>query len=463
MLLPLKLSSKFICVWVICIFSFWLCISTVNAEETSNKEPSDQKLITEEKKPFAVVDSFHGDVEEKAEKGIELPLHGPTVYWENGLHIDGRYKNLLFSVGGSFMIDSGNVGADDQIQKAFPDFDGNNTEFRQARIIMSALVVSAIEARLSIDFANVTSIKDNWIRFTSVPILNRFRFGYMKEPFSLEEATSSRYTTFMERAMPVQALSPGRNFGIRYDRAVPDKRITWAAGVFSHAGSYSNIGDTKDHISGADGYSISFRISGLPVYADAGKRLLHLGLSYHHRWDSEEMQISAYPESRIMDDRLVDTGKVKNKEGDIINLEFAYVNGPLSLQGEYIHALVSGINDLQFSGFYLYGSYFLTGEHRKYSTGSGTFTGVDIKNDFHPRKDKWGAFELGLRYSYIDLNDRFIKGGKERNITLGLNWYLYPKIRCMLNYIHANVRDRLSPAIKNGNSDIFMVRLQFSL
>lgn len=326
------------------------------------------------------------------------------------------------------------------------------------------IVKKLLEARLDFDFAHATSIKDNWIRFTPVPVLDRFRFGYMKEPFSLEQAASSRFITFMERALPVQALSPGRNFGIRYDRAIPDKRISWAAGIFLNTGSYSNIRDTKDQIDSRNGYSVSFRITGLPVYSDEGKKLLHLGLSYEHRWGADGIQINAYPESRLTDDTtLVDTGLFSMEGGDLINPEFGYVNGPFSVQGEYIYALVDADDDLHFWGLYLYCSYILTGEHRKYSTGSGTFSGVDIKNEFHPRKGKWGAFELGLRYSYIDLNDKFIKGGKERNITIGLNWYFYPKIRCMFNYVHANVRDRLSPLIKNGNSNIFMVRLQFSL
>jgi phosphate-selective porin OprO/OprP len=452
--------------WVTSIFIFplYLCISTAHAEETTTQETSAKKSVAEEAKPFAVVDSFYGDVDAVDEKKLRIPLIGTSLYWDNGLHIDGHYKKLLFSIGGSFMLDIGTIDSDDEIQRAFPDLDGHRTEFRQARVNVSMIVKKLLEARFDIDFANVQSIKDNWIRFTPIPVLDRFRFGYMKEPFSLEEATSSRFTTFMERALPVQAFSPGRNFGIRYDRAIPDERISWAAGVFLNTGSYSNIGDTKDQIDSRNGYSVSLRITGLPVYSDEGKRLLHLGLSYEHRWGADAIQINAYPESRLTDDiTLVDTGLFSMEGGDLINPEFAYVNGPLSVQGEYIYALVDADDDLHFWGLYLYGSYILTGEHRKYSTGSGTFSGVDIKNEFHPRKGKWGAFELGLRYSYIDLNDKFIKGGKERNITIGLNWYLYPKIRCMFNYVHANVRDRLSPLIKNGNSNIFMVRLQFSL
>jgi phosphate-selective porin OprO/OprP len=459
------------CLWVACIFIFplFLCICTAHAEETttkesSTKEPIAKEPITEEQTPFAVVDSFYDDVEEVEEKKLRIPLIGTSVYWEKGLHIDGYYKNILFSVGGSFMLDSGTIDSDEQMQRAFPELDGHRTEFREARINVSAIVKKLLEARIDIDFANIQSIKDNWIRFTPVPILDRFRFGYVKEPFSLEQATSSRFITFMERALPVQALTPGRNFGIRYDRAIPDKKISWAAGVFINTGTYSSIGDTIDQISGANGYSLSFRITGLPVYSDKGKRLLHLGISYDHRWGSDEIQLNAYPESRLTDDiALVDTGKFSYEGGDFINPEFAFVSGPLSVQGEYLYALLDADDDLRFWGFYLYGSYILTGEHRKYSTGSGTFAGVDIKNEFHPRKGKWGAFELGLRYSYLDLNDKFIKGGKERNITIGLNWYLYPEIRCMLNYVHANVRDRLSPLVENGNSNIFMVRLQFSL
>ena len=85
------------------------------------------------------------------------------------------------------------------------------------------------------------------------------------------------------------------------------------------------------------------------------------------------------------------------------------------------------------------------------------------RNPFNPVKGKWGALELAARFSHIDLNDEMISGGKEDNITLGMNWYLYQKIRLMFNYIHARVYDREKPAVDEGDADIYAVRFQFSI
>ena len=70
---------------------------------------------------------------------------------------------------------------------------------------------------------------------------------------------------------------------------------------------------------------------------------------------------------------------------------------------------------------------------------------------------------MGLRHSFIDLNDEGIKGGKERNITLGINWYLNPNMRMMFNYIRAKVEDRSnSRVVDDGTVNIFQARFQIS-
>ena len=84
------------------------------------------------------------------------------------------------------------------------------------------------------------------------------------------------------------------------------------------------------------------------------------------------------------------------------------------------------------------------------------------KHNFHPLRREWGAWELGLRYSYIDLNDEDIRGGEERNLTLGLNWYLNTKVRLMFNYIRAEVDDRADPAVDDGTVDILQARFQIA-
>ena len=108
----------------------------------------------------------------------------------------------------------------------------------------------------------------------------------------------------------------------------------------------------------------------------------------------------------------------------------------------------------------MYVSYFLTGENREYDTSRGIFTGARPKKYFRFREEGWGALEIALRHSYLDLNDKNITGGKERNVTLGLNWYFTSKTRIMFNYVHARIDHRDSAPLESGYLNIFMTRFR---
>ncbi len=433
------------------------------------------------------------------EKDKEEKLTGFHVYWKDGLHLESRKKNFTMKIGGMILGDGGYIGADNDLKIAFPDQEGGEADFRRLSLVVSGTIrplsaikdrkettedqrgpvrdtitayapYDAVEFKVDIDFAQVRDIKDNWIRFPNVPFLGHFTFGHWKEPFSLEELTPIANITFMERALPTDAFALGRNLGIRYDGATSNQRITWGLGGFLNTGSFSDVGEATDRLSEANGFNITARLTGLPWCEEEGARLLHLGLSYSHgvRDDKDEedtVGFRARPESRLTDERLVDTGEFFVERVNKINPELAIVSGPLSLQGEYFHTSTDADDegDPQFWGFYVLGSYFLTGEHRNYDRSRGVFSRLRPERNFHPLEGGWGALELGLRYSFIDLNDEAIRGGKESNFTAGLNWYLTPHSRFMFNYIYANARDRAkSPAVDNGRANIFQARFQLA-
>ncbi len=400
------------------------------------------------------------------EEGVKGPVGDWHYYWKDGFRIDSPEKNFTLRTNLSIMVDGGYIGADDELERAFPDLEGPNVEFRQLRVSIFGTLYDLAEFKLSIDFANTRDIKDEWIRFTKIPYIGHFTVGHMKEPFSLEEWTSGKSSTFMERSLPTQAFAPGRNVGIRRHTTALDQRMTWAAGAFYNTGSYSDVGDSKDQIGEANGWNLTSRVTGLPWYEDNGKRLLHLGLSYSHQFRGIEdvgEQLRTWSESRLTDDRLVDTGEFFTDSVNLINAEFAIVNGPISFQGEYFHAFEDSdaLGNPNFWGYYLFGSYFITGEHRNYGRKSGTFFRLEPKHHFRPFKGGWGAWELTSRFSYIDLNSEAIRGGKEFNFTAGLNWYLNKKTRFMFNYIGAKVKAReIPPAVEDGSADIFQARFQ---
>jgi len=281
---------------------------------------------------------------------------------------------------------------------------------------------------------------------------------------------SNSNRTFMEIALPVEAFFPGRNVGILCWNTVLDDRMTWAAGYFLITGSFSDVADATDYLSEAFGSAVSFRVTGLPRYEDNGKNLLHLGFSYSHQFrndtrENSQLKLRAHPESRLTDDTFVNTGQFFTEAADLFGYEAALVRGPLSVQGELFHmfANAESVGDPRFWGFYVYGSYFLTGEHRPYDRSKGIFKGITPREEFHFTADGWGALEAALRLSYVDLNSRDIRGGTEIDFTAGLNWYLNGNTRIMFNYVHARVMDRNEPPIDGGKANIFQVRFQFVL
>ena len=405
-----------------------------------------------------------------AEKGVKDPLIKWHYHWKDGLNIDSKKKNLKIRINGRVIVDGGYIGDDVTLQEAFPDFQGGHANFRDLRMILTGTAYDHIDFKFDIDFANVRDIKDIWIGYTKAPFFGDIKVGHFREPISLERLTGLDHITFMERALPTEAFSPGRNMGIMCNNTILDERMTWAAGAFLITGSFDDAGEFSDKLSEAFGTALTARVTGLPRYADNGRQLLHLGLSYSHQFRNEQraesdLKLRTHPESRLTNDVLVNTEAFPAEGANIFGGELAMVSGPLSFQGEYF-LLFADSNEADnpgFWGFYLYGSYFITGEHRNYDRSNGVFSGIKPKNDFHLFDGGWGALEAALRFSYVDLNGKSIRGGREHNLTAGLNWYLSEKTRFMFNYVRAKVKNRETPPlIEDGIADILQVRFQIT-
>lgn len=414
------------------------------------------------------IDSFYKALSEKVEKGTRGPIGGWHYYWKDGyFSIDSRKENIKFRINAQLIADGGNIDADDELQNAFSDLDYSNILFRKLSVSTYGNFYDTVDFKIGIDFANVRDIQDIWIRYIKHPFLKKIKFGHQKEPFSLEDLTSITRTTFMQRALPVISFASGRNIGFRYDRLNPDSRINWGTGIFLNTGSFSTVGEGASRISEANGFDVTARVFGLPVYDENGKKMLHLGLGCSFGSRNEDdlnapMQFRTRPESRLTDDRLADTGLIPGDRRDAVNAELAMVYGPWSFQGQgyYVSLDANAAGDPNFWGYYAFLSYFITGEHRNYNRSLGVFTGVEPQPVFHPMKGDWGAWELAFRHSYVDLNDGIIEGGKESNFTAGLNWIHNRNARVMFNYIHAYVKDRKSPLVENGRAHIFQIRFQ---
>ena len=273
--------------------------------------------------------------------------------------------------------------------------------------------------------------------------------GQHSEPFSLEDMSSSLTSTFMERGLP-NALVTGTNLGASFSTY----RSWWGltAGIFAE--DISNASDLSDQ-----GHGFTGRIHFNPGHRE--DRVYHLGSSFSARdiSDTDSFYYRRRPESGLTDVRYVDTGDIFNPENVLrFNLEAAVTAGPFSVQGEFIGSRLTsdiGLGDLDFYGWYGFISWFPTGGSRNYFPNEGIFGYPDVKS-------KHGEVELAVRYSMLDLNDGPIRGGIEKNITFGVNWYLSRHMRLMANFIIVD-NDFFADADRTleGNDDPRILQFRF--
>jgi phosphate-selective porin OprO/OprP len=266
--------------------------------------------------------------------------------------------------------------------------------------------------------------------------------GYMDVPYTLDEATSSNNITFMERATP-QVLAA--------DIGAGDNRAAFGARAFDKwwwAGAYLTGPTTGYDHSTRVPYGMTARAVAVPFNNSNGALLI--GGDFLYQFDTggapnvNQLRLRDRPEIRIDPTRILDTGAINDVDhARVLSAELAASFGAFYVQGEYFDYNIGrrALADLHFNGGYVQASYVLTGESRKYSTSSGSFGGIKPNNPFTPGGG-WGAWEIAARYSTVNLNDANVFGGKQSNLTVGLNWYVNENMRFMLNWVNGRVEKR---------------------
>jgi len=375
--------------------------------------------------------------------------------WDNGFKVESADKNFKFSFGGRIMADHAFFSQDAGLDDAFGQLlVKNGTEIRRARLFIAGTVYTNVDFKLDLGFeGGEVGFKDVYLGIKNIPIVGNIRIGNVKEPIRLEMLTSSKYITFLERSLHSD-YSPTRNNGLLLFNDFLKKRLSAQAGLFRNAGGNAN------DLSANDGYVFTSRITGLAIDDKEKKQLLHLGLGYSFRKpETEEYRVSSRPEAHLSGKKYINTGIIEDVNSvNMVNFETALVKGPFLLQAEYLMTDVNtGIgnseNTYNFSSYYGQVSYFLTGESKKYKSSYSGFNRVKPNKNFGGKNKGSGAWEVALRYSNSDLNSKDVFGGEQTDVTLGLNWYLNPVTRIMVNHVWEKVKNF-------GNAKTFQVRFQ---
>ena len=365
-------------------------------------------------------------------------------------------KKPTFKIGGRIHADywgypqqSDGIGFFEHPNAASSNF-GNDPEnrllFRRIRLEMAGDIFETMAWRMQIDFNNPSTpeIKDVWIGFKNLPCNHRLLIGNQKRPLGLDHLNSSRFNVFMERPLVVETFNEdARRPGITFYGNSDDQEWGWAYGVYllnnaTRLGRY--IGDSTQA-------SANVRLFNNPYYENDGQDYFHWAVAgMFARPDGDidpgdtnanEGRFRTRTQSRS-NRRWLDTGRIPGIESfETLAFEAMYNAGPLQIVGEYMfnwsqrdNSTVGTGPDLFFSGAYVYVSYFLTGEHMTYNRRSGTLARLTPKQNFFLadwcrgcQGGGWGAWQVALRYSFLDISDEDIRGGVSNILELGVNWH----------------------------------------
>jgi len=339
----------------------------------------------------------------------------------------------------------------------------NYFEMRRMRLYTSGSGYGVFDYRLQVDLeedegGDGIQMKDAYMGIHQVPLLGYVRFGNFWAPFSLEQLTDPEHITFMERGLP-NVFVPSREVGVCAYNHTENENFTWAYGLFFDDIDESSREAERDQM----GTLFAARGTWTPTYDSSGRYMTHFGVGYLYRWvneDSLPLRFDSYPEIHEAADAFVTTGVLAGvDEYSVVGLEGAVVRGPFSLQMEYMGCKTDAVN---LHGIYLYGSWFITGESRgeTYNRTKGTFDRIKPLENFwfvntpDGRSIGTGAWEAKARWSYLDFNET-PNSEQLNNLTVGVNWYWNPYMRCMFDFIHP-----LGQGTDRREMDIAAMRMQ---
>jgi phosphate-selective porin OprO/OprP len=498
------------------------------SKETTAVTPNADKAALEEIKQDLelknnAIKALEEHVNDKPKDGAEVKLG------DKGLEIESLDKNFKMAIGGRLQVDAQVNMNDHQGSRVLsgaashqPLNDGIGV--RRGRMHMEGTLYKDYDFKFEYDFARgngstAAGITDAWIEYTGFKPFS-VTIGQFKEPFSLESVTSNRFLTFAERSFAnnafVEFANPyllglsAQSYGDRYSARVAFQAEPIGGGNYNaNTSTNSNGNANRNGQSGNPTYGVTGRATFLP-YFESKTELLHVGASGSYRVVNNTnngvaagsavsgngaaagaptaMQFASQV-TNVDRTNWANTGALtggcsasgvctrKLENYYRVGTEVAGVYGPFSFQSEYMLTQLNGqgydSNDM-LQGYYVFGSYFLTGESRTYDSKKGVFGRQKPNKNFSFANGGWGAWELAARWDTLDMNTKHVTGGRLESGTVALNWYVNPHVRLMVDYEHVFTNKYIQqpggPALATGTNnamntngqhpDVMMVRTQ---
>lgn len=298
-------------------------------------------------------------------------------------------QDLVINTNGKFVVETadgsssfqigGRLQWDYNLAEENDVVDEDALDIRRARLYASFETGNwAYKAQFNIGNGNGGTPEDLYIRYKGLPGGWSATLGHQNEPFGLNQMTSSKDISMLERSAAAEAYSFGRSDGLLLANSFGTSTIS--AGVFED--------DTTIN-------SFAFTARGTHALNLDNGDLVHIGLDFSNRGND-----------------TTNTG-----------IELAWVTGSAHFQAEHYWSDNAGTD---MSGYYIQAGYILTGESLPYS--GGAFKRV--------KGSDGGAWEIVARLESGDANYSDIELGNTDATAfgVGLNYYLNDNIRMGIGY-----------------------------
>lgn len=244
-------------------------------------------------------------------------------------------KGNQFKIGGRLMYDY------DSYDELWADDDADDTEIRRSRITLSGKSGKNWSYKFTTDIDHEgegASVDTGYLKYSSKPMFAML--GKYKRPGMLEERTSSKWISTIERSIinELSGATIGKpDFGgISVGFATKgDMPMSGAIGVYD-----DQVDDPDD---GGNVYGVGARFSLMPKFGD--NSFLHAGASFYtvdYKGNGHRMRTRMGVHTT---GRPFETDRHASDDVDQFGVELAYVNGPFSLQGEFMNVESDGTDN----------------------------------------------------------------------------------------------------------------------
>jgi phosphate-selective porin OprO/OprP len=369
----------------------------------------------------------------------------------------GDSHAFLRSADGSFETQIGGYGQLDFRGYQSGNHPPNSFFLRRARIALEGKLDRYFDFRIEGDFSDpVTPLRDLYVNIHRIDEF-QLRFGQFRVPISQEEMRSDNYQDFVERSL-VNNLVPSRSPGLGAS-GVLNK------GVFEYQlGAWNGKGLLAANTTGTPETALRLRFNPWKHSENFLSKGFIFGGAFTQGRSGGGLSVRGQTESRSFIFFIPDTinGKYIRANGEV-----TWMLGPAAIRAEYDQTnqrrdnLGPGGGNLPgvvAKGYMAQFTYVLTGE-----TKPEIFTVTPKNNLFGDSNGKqgFGAWELKVRYSNLQIADGTAKSNRAGTLYFGTNWYMNRFVRYMLDLGFERFKDPLrSPSPGDKNFFVVLSRVQ---